>query len=90
MYVGLSRRAQAAVQQRACEDPTITFAGSKLHVLPMPVHVSHAPNGLLKENERGSNCGTLVPHSGHANFCEYKRSCAVDHRDDHQSVGELA
>ena len=29
------------------------LAGSKLQVLPSPLHVSHAPNGLLNENERG-------------------------------------
>src|SRR5512143_2170404 len=53
---------------------TITFAGSQLQRLPSPVHVSHAPKGLLNENDRGSSCGTLEPHSGHANFCEYNRS----------------
>ena len=32
----------------------MTFAGSKLQMLPRPWQVSHAPNGLLKENDRGS------------------------------------
>src|SRR5438270_13027800 len=53
---------------------TMTFDGSKLHRLPSPLHVSHAPNGLLNENDRGSSCGTLAPQSGHANFCEYSFS----------------
>src|SRR5690348_12983671 len=48
----------------------ITLAGSKLHWLPSPWHSSHAPYGLLNENERGSSCGTLVPHSVQASFCE--------------------
>ena len=53
---------------------TITFPASKFHLLPKPWHVSHAPYGLLKENERGSISGTLVPQFGHADFCEYSRS----------------
>src|ERR1035441_10544910 len=52
----------------------ITLARSKVHLLPSPWHSSQAPYGLLKENERGSNCGILAPHSVHASFCEYRRS----------------
>ena len=48
----------------------MTFAGSNVHLLPSPWHSSHAPYGLLNENERGSSCGTLVPHSVQASFCE--------------------
>ena len=48
----------------------MTFAGSKLQVLPRPLQVSHAPKGLLKEKERGSSWGTLVPQLGQASFCE--------------------
>src|ERR1700686_228110 len=53
---------------------TITFAGSQLQRLPSPVQVSQAPNGLLNENDRGSSCGTLDPHSGHTSLLEYRRS----------------
>ena len=43
-------------------------------MLPKPLQASQAPNGLLKENERGSSCGMLAPQSGQASFCEYSRS----------------
>src|ERR1700683_5167998 len=56
------------------EGSTIILAGSKLHLLPRPWQVSHAPKGLLKENERGSSWGTLAPQSGQASFWEYRRS----------------
>ena len=46
------------------EASQITFTASKAHVLPTPLHVSHAPYGLLKEKERGSSCGMLVPSFG--------------------------
>src|SRR5215831_13197904 len=52
------------------EKSTTTLPGSKVHRLPRPEQVSHAPYGLLKENERGSSWGTLVPHSVQASFCE--------------------
>src|SRR6185369_15773497 len=64
----------SAPSSKGFEGSTITFDGSQLQRLPSPVHVWQAPNGLLNENDRGSNCGTLDPHSGHASFCEYKRS----------------
>ena len=43
-------------------------------MLPSPWHSSQAPYGLLKENDRGSSCGMLAPHSMQASFCEYSRS----------------
>ena len=52
----------------------ITFTGSNVQVLPTPLQVSHAPYGLLNENERGSSCGMLVPSFGQASFSEYRRS----------------
>ncbi len=52
----------------------ITFTGSNAQVLPTPLHVSQAPYGLLKENDRGSSCGMLVPSFGQASFSEY--SCS--------------
>src|SRR5579872_3560941 len=55
---------------KGLEGSTMTFAASKLQVLPSPWQVSQAPNGLLKEKERGSSCGTLVPQLGQASFCE--------------------
>src|SRR5689334_5672598 len=50
------------------EGSAITLAGSNDHVLPSPWHSSQAPYGLLKEKDRGSNWGMLVPHSVHASF----------------------
>src|SRR5580704_2270454 len=52
----------------------ITLSAAKARVLPRREQSSHAPYGLLKENERGSSSGTLVPHSTHASFREYRRS----------------
>ena len=66
---GRARHRAAAWMDRRSLSP-----GSKLQVLPSPWQVSHAPNGLLNENERGSSCGTLVPQLGHASFCEYSFS----------------
>ena len=68
----------------------MTLAGSKLQRLPRPWHVSQAPNGLLKENDRGSSCGTLAPQSGTGQLLRIQLvSGAVHHRDQHQSVGQL-
>ncbi len=53
---------------------TITLAASKPHLFPNPEQTSQAPNGLLKEKDRGSSCGTLAPQSGQASFCEYNFS----------------
>src|SRR5229473_3804774 len=81
-----SRRAASVTLCCMCDDPapgpsapsssgregsTITLDGSKLQRLPKPLQDSHAPNGLLKENERGSSCGTLAPQFGQASFTEY-------------------
>src|ERR1700722_2976630 len=48
----------------------MTLPGSNAQVLPIPEHSSQAPYGLLKEKERGSSSGTLVPHSTHASLRE--------------------
>src|SRR6185369_9053939 len=56
------------------EGSTITFTGSNVHRFPRPLQVSHAPNGLLNENDLGSSCGTLEPQSGQASLLEYSRS----------------
>ena len=37
---------------------------------PSPKHSGQAPNGLLKENERGSISSKVKPHSGQANLLE--------------------
>src|SRR5262249_23595448 len=50
------------------------LAGSKSNLLPKPWHSGQAPYAELKENERGSSTGTLIPQSGQANFSEY--SCS--------------
>ena len=67
-----SSRRPARGRRRAAASmgSAITLAGSKAHLLPSPWHSSQAPYGLLNENERGSSCGMLVPHSVHASFCE--------------------
>ncbi len=52
----------------------MTLAGSKSYLLPSPLHSGQAPYMLLNENERGSSTGTLMPHSGHASFDEYRCS----------------
>src|SRR3954466_14525936 len=52
------------------DQSTTTFAGSKSYLLPSPLHSLHAPYIELNENDRGSSCGTLMPHSGHANVAE--------------------
>src|SRR6266403_3211548 len=51
-----------------------TFAGSKSYFEPSPLQAGQAPYGELKLKERGSNCGTLMPQSGHANFSENVKS----------------
>ena len=44
--------------------------------LPSPSQVGQAPNGLLKENSRGSISGMVKPDTGQANFSENRmRSC---------------
>src|SRR5947209_8239392 len=48
----------------------ITLAGSKSYLLPRPLHSRHAPYMELNENDLGSSCGTLMPHSGQASFAE--------------------
>ncbi len=53
---------------------TMTLAASNRQFSPKPWQASQAPYGLLKENERGSICGTLAPHSVQASFWEKSRS----------------
>ena len=44
--------------------------------LPSPSQAGQAPNGLLKENSRGSISGMVKPETGQANFSEKRmRSC---------------
>ena len=74
------RPTPSAPSSSGFDGSAITFDGSKLHLLPEPVQASHAPYGLLNENDRGSSCGTLRPQFGHASFCEYSRSVAIHHR----------
>ena len=45
-------------------------AASKKAVSPRPLHLLHAPKGLLKENRRGSTSSMLNPETGQANFAE--------------------
>src|SRR5260370_1551407 len=49
--------------------------GSKSYFEPRPLHAGHAPYGELKLNERGSSCGTEMPHSLQAIFSE--KTCSV-------------
>src|SRR5271169_1962892 len=64
----------SAPSNRGFDQSVMTFAGSKSYLLPSPLHSGHAPYMLLNENERGSNTGTLIPHSGQASLDEYKCS----------------
>ena len=47
-----------------------TKFGSTFNFIPIPSHSSHAPNGLLKENNLGSISSIVKPLSGQANFVE--------------------
>ena len=47
-----------------------TNFGSTFNFIPIPSHSSHAPYGLLKENNLGSISSIVKPLSGHANFVE--------------------
>src|SRR5436309_11986712 len=51
----------SAPSRSGLDGSQITFTGSNAQVLPTPLQASHAPYGLLNENERGSSCGILVP-----------------------------
>src|ERR1700761_4448166 len=60
----------SAPSSNGFDQSLMTFAGSKSYLLPSPLHSGQAPYMLLKENDRGSRTGTLVPHSGHASLEE--------------------
>src|SRR3984893_15236756 len=45
---------------------------------PSPPQAGQAPNGLLKENSRGSISGMVKPDTGQANFSEKIRRLASD------------
>ena len=47
-----------------------TRFGSTLSFIPIPSHSSHAPKGLLNENNLGSISSIVKPLSGHANLVE--------------------
>ena len=47
-----------------------TSLGSTFNFTPIPSHSSHAPYGLLNENNLGSISSIVKPLSGHANFVE--------------------
>ena len=47
-----------------------TNFGSTLSLIPIPSHSSHAPYGLLNENNLGSISSIVNPLSGQANFVE--------------------
>src|SRR5947209_641009 len=59
-----------APSSKGLDGSAITLRGSKIQVLPTPLQVSQAPYGLLKENDRGSSWGMLVPSLGQASFSE--------------------
>ena len=45
---------------------------------PSPPQAGQAPNGLLKENSRGSISGMVKPETGQANFSEKISRLASD------------
>src|SRR5260370_10114845 len=63
-----------AQESRGLEQLTTILSGSNIPTLPSPWQRSQAPYWLLKEKERGSSWGTLVPHSGQASLSEYSLS----------------
>ena len=56
----------------------ITSSASMCCSSPSPPHSGQAPNGLLKENSRGSISGMVKPDTGQANFSEKIRRRASD------------
>jgi hypothetical protein len=53
-----------------------TSAASNWSWVPRPSHFGQAPNGLLKENSRGSISSMVKPETGQANLAENStRSC---------------
>ena len=48
----------------------MTRFGSTFNLIPIPSHSSHAPKGLLKENNLGSISSIVKPLSGQANLVE--------------------
>src|SRR5437016_11619971 len=48
----------------------MTRSGSMRCSTPSPPHAGQAPNGLLKENSRGSISEMVKPDTGQANFSE--------------------
>src|SRR6476661_1075571 len=56
----------SAPSSSGLDQSTMILAGSKSYLLPSPLHSGHAPYTLLKEKERGSNEGILMPQSGQA------------------------
>ena len=66
------RRRRAATGSRRAR----SSSGSIARWLPSPSQAGQAPNGLLKENSRGSISGMVKPETGQANFSEKRmRSC---------------
>src|SRR6266446_8744262 len=57
------------------DQSTMILAGSKSYFEPRPLHAGQAPYGELKLNDRGSSCGTEMPHSGQASFSE--KTCSL-------------
>src|SRR5438067_4607357 len=51
----------------------MTRSGSMCCSTPSPPQAGQAPNGLLKENSRGSISGMVKPDTGQANFSEKMR-----------------
>jgi len=65
-----------APPRRVSEASGTTMSGSMACLEPSPSQVGQAPNGLLKENRRGSISAMVKPETGQANFSEKTmRSC---------------
>src|SRR5260370_37639962 len=66
----------SAPSSSGLDQSMMILAGSKSYLLPKPWHSGQAPYTLLKENDRGSSAGMLMPQSGQATRAEQSYSSA--------------
>src|SRR5204863_6939004 len=71
-YRGLVHGSSAPPASDAVGSGTISDS-SYSRIAPKPLHVGHAPRGLLKENSVGVSTGAAQPHAEHAGCSEKRR-----------------
>ena len=89
MYAGAPRPARARLRAAASTGRRSPCPDRSSTCCPGPWHSSHAPYGLLKENDRGSSCGTLRAAFRTGQLLRVQPLLAVDDRDHHQPIGQL-